>query len=317
MEKTQSKEKLLPGLCLGTVQLGMKYGINNKEGKPSREKSFAILDLAYKRGIRVFDTANAYGDAEEILGEFITTRKIKDKVEIISKLRPHVISPENAGNAQKILELIEAEIRKSLQRIRRDYLDGYLLHTPEYIYNDKIVAALRACKAKGLVKNIGVSIYEEADALYAVNNAAVDYIQLPYSVFDQRLNKTGFFEAARKNKVKVFARSAFLQGLVFMEKERIPDYLEEAKQHLETFDKIIKQHGLSRTEASLLFSYNNPYIDSVVFGVDNTNQLNEDIDIVQKELKFDECMKELTNRFTNIKKSIIFPSLWKSHPAEE
>jgi len=317
MEKTQSKEKLLPRLCLGTVQLGMKYGINNKEGKPSKEKSFAILDLAYKRGIRIFDTANAYGDAEEILGEFITTRNIKDKVEIISKLRPHVISPENAGNAQKILELIEAEIRKSLQRIRRNYLDGYLLHTPEYIYNDKIVAALRACKAKGLVKNIGVSIYEEADALYAVNNAAVDYIQVPYSVFDQRLNKTGFFEAAMKNKVKVFARSAFLQGLIFMEEDGIPDYLEEAKQYLKTFDSIISNHKLTRAEAALLFSYNNPSINTVVFGVDNLEQLKTDIDIVEKDIDFKDCMNELKDRFVGIKKSVIFPSLWKNQPLKE
>lgn len=286
-------------LVLGTVQLGLDYGINNKRGKPSREDSLAILDRAHEGGIKVFDTAYAYGDAEDILGEWMENRGLKDKVSIISKLKPHTTE-------------VKEEIKKSLERLKRNYLDGYLLHTPEYIYNDAVVSALESAKGSGLVKNIGVSIYEEKDALYAVNSGKIDYIQVPYSVFDQRLNKTDFFEVAKKNNVTVFARSAFLQGLMFMKESEVPEHLSEAKEYLRKFDEITKKHGFSRAEAALLFSLQDPRIDYVVFGVDDVGQLKENLRIAQSPKDFSDCMKELRDKFTDIPKSIVMPSLWKT-----
>ena len=78
-------ENLLNKLALGTVQFGLDYGINNPNGKPTREKSLEMLDYAWQKGIRVFDTAYAYGDAEEILGEFTKTRELGNKIKIITR----------------------------------------------------------------------------------------------------------------------------------------------------------------------------------------------------------------------------------------
>ena len=58
----------LAKLCLGTVQFGMKYGINNQEGQPTEEACFEMLDIAIEKGIDVIDTARAYGTAEIVLG---------------------------------------------------------------------------------------------------------------------------------------------------------------------------------------------------------------------------------------------------------
>lgn len=293
-------------LCLGTVQFGLDYGINNPNGKPSRQRSLAMLDYAYKRGIRSFDTAAAYGDAEEILGEFIRTRKPEDEIFITSKLLPNII-PENEKDVHGI---IKKELKKTLEKLGVQKIYGYYLHTPEYIYNNEIVKALNKCKEEGLVSKIGVSIYEEKDAIFAAN-LPVDIIQIPYSFLDQRLNKTDFFEIAKKNKIEVFARSAFLQGLIFMNDEEIPPKLEKARAYLKEFDEIIGKYGLSRQKAALLFSYKNKNIDHVVFGVDNINQLAEDIDMVEENIDFEKCLDELKNKFVNIEKYIIFPSLWK------
>ena len=57
-------------LCLGTVQFGMNYGINNTLGQPSEEDVFEMLDTAIKNGIHVFDTAKAYGTAEAVLWHY-------------------------------------------------------------------------------------------------------------------------------------------------------------------------------------------------------------------------------------------------------
>jgi aryl-alcohol dehydrogenase-like predicted oxidoreductase len=296
-------------LVLGTVQFGLKYGINNKLGKPSLKRSLSILKYAYDSGISTFDTAFAYGDAEEILGYFFTKYKINKKVSVISKFRANILDDKTLDTKYSILKW---EIEKSLKKLNLDSLDGYLFHTPSYIYDNELVEAMRKCKEEGLTKNFGVSVYEEADALYAVNKAKVDYIQIPYSIFDQRLEKTDFFNIAKKNKVKVFARSAFLQGLILMNKDEIPDYLSVTKDYLETFDSIITKYNYSRVEAALLFSLCNKGIDEVVFGVDTLEQLKQDCSIAKMDKdKFRDCLNELRNNFVKIEKSIIFPSLWK------
>ena len=50
-------------LCLGTVQFGMKYGINNRQGQPSMNDSVEMIKYAVDNGIKYIDTARAYGDA--------------------------------------------------------------------------------------------------------------------------------------------------------------------------------------------------------------------------------------------------------------
>jgi len=290
-------------LCLGTVQFGLQYGINNRCGKPSKQQVFSMLDQALESGIRCIDTAVAYGDAEELLGEYGVGLK---NLKVISKLKPNLIDDDCPDPEQ----VVEQQVRGSLKRLRLDSLDGYLLHTPQNFYNKGIMAGLQKCKEMGLISNLGVSIYEERHALDAAGDGLIDYIQVPYSVFDQRLDRTDFFKIAKRNGVRVFARSAFLQGLIVMEDDRIPDHLNLAREYLKIYDGIIAKYGMSRVQAALLFSYSNPDIDYVVFGVDNTEQLLEDIEIVYSKESFRLCRQELSRSFANIEKSIIFPSLW-------
>src|SRR3989338_7667478 len=122
-------------MVLGTVQLGLDYGINNPRGKPSKNESLAMLARAHEQGIRVFDTAFGYGDAEEIIGEFIMTKKLGDQARIISKLEPNCV-PENSGD---VLRIVESGLRASLRRLGRECIDGYLLHTSYYIFREEIV----------------------------------------------------------------------------------------------------------------------------------------------------------------------------------
>jgi aryl-alcohol dehydrogenase-like predicted oxidoreductase len=300
-------ENKMNKLVLGTVQFGLDYGINNFNGKPTREKSLAMLDFAYEKGVRIFDTASAYGDAEEILGEFMKSRGLTDKIKVITKLKPNIVEESEGDPYDIILE----NLTLSLKKLNREYVDGYLFHTPAYIRNKKLVDCFSKLKDQGLVKNIGVSIYEEDDALYATKLDVVDYIQVPYSILDQRLNKTDFFKLAKENNKTVFARSAFLQGLFFMPENKIPEHLSKVKDYFKDLDEIIAKYGLSRQQIALLFSYQNKNIDHVVFGVDTLEQLKEDVEIVEKNIDCEKCIEELKERFISIEKQIIFPSLWK------
>ncbi len=188
-------------LVLGTAQFGLDYGINNQTGKPSRAESLAMIERAVAAGITTFDTAQAYGDAEEILGEFISSSGLGDKIKIISKLSPNLTN----NNDRNPKEIIEKKIRESLAKLKINTLDGFLLHTPADFYNKGVMEGLKQCRSKGLISHFGVSIYEVQHALDAVSSGLIDYIQIPYNIFDQRLNRTDFFKIARENNVKVFA----------------------------------------------------------------------------------------------------------------
>ena len=286
-------------LCLGTVQMGQQYGIKNELGrKPRLEESFLVLQAAVDSGIDCFDTASVYGDAEEILGGFGISRF---PVKVISKMRAGGINGKN--------EVIE-ELCISLNRLHLKSLYGYLLHSAKDLYSPEILRGLTKAKEAGLTEHIGVSIYEPEDALYAVQSHIIDIIQIPYNVFDQRLDKTDFFEMAEQNHIQVYARSAFLQGLLLMEPDALPSNLQTAQSYLREFREICEQYHFSVLEASLLYSYCHPGISYVVFGVDTVEQLKSNLNIIEKSDDFCLCYKKLYGAFYNIERKLIVPSLW-------
>ncbi len=293
-------------LVLGTVQLGMKYGLNNTHGQPTIDEAFSILDAALASGIDTFDTAFAYGMAEDVLGAWIKERKMRDKIRVISKMRPHALNDYPDGTTA--VDVVMTELKKSLKRLNVESLDGYMFHSPHYIYLKHMVEGMQKAKKEGLVKNIGVSIYDEGEALQAVE-LGVDYVQVPYNAFDQRLDRTEFFDIAKKNKVKVFARSPFLQGLLLMRPDQLPEHLASLAPLLEKFIDIAKRHNLTQTEASLHFVNSACHAEHIVFGVETLAQLTEDISI--KTVQFNSSfVAEIQKTFGNLNRGAINPSLW-------
>lgn len=295
-------------LCLGTVQFGMKYGINNTMGQPSRNECFHMLDVAIDRGIGVIDTAEAYGEAEEILGNYFKKRKNANRVKVISKLRPNLLDPEE----KNVKQIIVNELEQSLKTLSVERLDGFLLHTPEYIYNDRVIEALRFLKEKKLVSNIGISIYEMKDGFEAINTGVIDYIQLPFSVLDQRALKENFFEQAQNAGITLFTRSAFLQGLFMMEFERIPLKIKDAIPYLKIFNELILKYGIDKISALLHFVKSIKEINYLVFGVDNVGELEENIDKWNKSRIPKQLIADIKSSFQYVDKSIILPSLWSN-----
>lgn len=298
---TSQKSKLV----LGTVQLGMKYGLANTHGQPTTEESFSILDAVLAAGIDTFDTAYAYGTAEDVLGAWIQERSLAGKVHLISKMKPHALNDYPDGT--KAADVVRMELEKSLKRLHVDSLDGYLFHSPHYIYLSHMVDGMQKAKEAGLVKNIGVSVYDEAEALQAAE-LGVDYVQVPYNAFDQRLDATDFFNIAKKNKVTVFARSPFLQGLLLMQPSELPEHLVTLRSQLEQFIAIAMRHNLTQTEAALRFSIASR-ADYIVFGVETLAQLKEDVRIGTASPDSG-LIVEMREAFNNLNRGAINPSLW-------
>ena len=174
-------------LCLGTVQFGMDYGIRGKK-KPSFADSMEMLDYALHNGVDTIDTANAYGEAEDVVGTYLERNPgLRQNVRIISKFRPNLL---DEISEEQYYPVMKANLEESLRRLHTDYLDGYLLHSARYVFSDAIIATLQRMKQEGYLKKAGVSVYEVEEAKFGIQRDALDFLQVPYSVLDQRDRKS-------------------------------------------------------------------------------------------------------------------------------
>lgn len=296
-------------LCLGTVQFGMDYGIRGQK-QPSVEQAVQMLDYATQNGINNIDTANAYGTAEDVVGEFLKKKTIpREKLFIISKFRPNLL---DEANEDQYYDIMKANLENTLSRLHTEYLDSYLLHSARYVWNDAIIDTLNRMKNEGYVKHVGVSVYETDEAKKCIERSNVDFMQLPYSIFDQRMKEEGVFELAQKAEypTQIHSRSAFIQGLILMKEDEVPDFLKKAKSIVRKIEELCQQYEISRIELAMSYVKRQDSISHLVFGVDNIEQLQENIALFENSLP-NEIIDEISKEFVDIDTDIVMPSLWK------
>lgn len=252
-------------IVLGTVQFGCDYGINSA-GRPSEHQVGEILKECLCHGVTMLDTSSAYGDSEKVLGHEIPD---KDEFNIISKY-PKCSLPVNK------------KCENSLKDLGVDSLYGYLLHHFQ-IYADypKIWRDFIDLKENGKVENIGFSLYSVGELERILTDGIpFDIVQIPYNLFDRQFEP--YFEILKDKGIKIHVRSTFLQGLFFKDRETLPTPLSPLKKYLIELDEYATNNGLTVAEVALNANLQNPFIDGVLIGVDNKEQLLENIMSIKK-----------------------------------
>ncbi len=285
---------------MGTVQLGLDYGINNQLGKPDLNNSFEILQTAYNSGISFLDTAEAYGDAVDIIGKFHAEKKVE--FNIISKF----------GSIKSETDL-NKNISETLTKLNQNSLYAYLFHSPSDIKKlqtlPKLVSQLNDLKSGGKIKKIGISIYTNDDFEQAIKNPLIELIQFPFNVFDNNNKRLEILKKAKDNGKEVHCRSVFLQGLFYKKPNEIPNKLTPLIPYLEVLNSISKKLNLTITELALNYALSNPYIDKVLIGVDSVNQLNQNISNINFNLTQSDF--KLIDENINIKEEeLLYPYNW-------
>ncbi len=269
-------------LGLGTVQFGVDYGIANDAGQCSPETTRDILAEAKRLGLRMLDTAPAYGQAERALGRYAADEHFR----VVTKTMP---LPGDSVTDREV-EAVGQTFTESLQRLGRDAAYGILIHHAEDLLKpggSKLWEALVRLRAENRVSKIGVSVYEAGQIDRVMERYEIDLVQLPINVFDQRLIQSGHLKSLKEAGVEIHARSVFLQGLLLMTPERIPSFFEPAMPHLRRYHGALEADGISRTEAALSFVRQVPEIDIILVGVDSVKQLRENVAAYQSERAFD------------------------------
>ena len=251
-------------LCLGTVQFGMPYGVTNPVGQVAESEVRSILSLAAEVGIKWLDTAQAYGSAEEVVGRCSPTSAC---YRIISKLPAH--TPP---------DMWEENLKTSLHHLSTDKLDGFLLHGSEDlrgVNGDRLLDWLEGIQKRGLVDRIGISIYD-ADELKGLPLDRLQMVQLPLSLYDQRLLLDGTVSKLESMGISVHARSLFLQGLIVRPSTLWPDFLSpDFREHHQNFQNYLEDQGFSLIEGALAFARSCQPLEALLIGVLTTYELQE------------------------------------------
>ncbi len=293
-------------LCLGSAQFGMHYGITNRYGRPKSKEVREMLIYAENEGVKYIDTAQAYGDSEVIIGENINR---KSSLSIITKIP----SLYDALSGNDIFNVLDSIFKSSLIRLCSSKIDGLLLHeASDFLHpnSSALLDWLESLVERKLVNKIGVSIYESFELEY-LPIEKLNLIQLPISLFDQRLLFDGTISALKNQGIKIFARSIFMQGIILNESNRLPDFFsKDFIQHHSKFLEVLENDSLNSLEATFIFLERIESLDAFILGVNNMTELKSIINTWKKfkdgKFEFD---KTLSNWHWN-RKSDIDPRLW-------
>ena len=261
-------------LTLGTVQLGLSYGINNEKGMPSFEESSAILDTALREGIVSFDTARGYGDSELVLRRFFECDP-RERT-FITKVVFRDVDKSEVRN--KLFSLT----RESIDRLGVDRIPFLKLHNQDMLeqYGDTLIYAMQDLKREGLVDGIGVSFSDKSHLRELTDGVGFDCVQLPANILDSREIVDGSVKRLADSGCAVFIRSVYLQGLFFKDTNTLPESIRSAKAPLDKLHSLARDAGVSMAELAITFIRDTDGIASLILGCDNPAQLLESISLI-------------------------------------
>lgn len=293
-------------LSLGSAQFGLDYGITNKDGKVKEKNIKKIIDLACKQNVCMIDTATSYGSAEEVLGRLLP----KDRdFKISTKLTSQISKSFTKNDKSKW----EGALLKSFKNIRKDSFDSLLIHNPQdlkKIGSEYLINWLISIRERGLVKRIGVSIYEAKDLLN-IPREILNLVQLPLSLYDQRMINNGTIKNLKNQGIDIHARSIYLQGLVLLPSNKWPNWInKKSTLKQEVLEETAKKKSCELIDLAVGFAKCQKELEAIVIGVCDEQQLNSLLKAYTKRNPWISSKNEWSNWSSN-DKELIDPRLWK------
>ncbi len=173
----------MTGLRVSEMALGT-WGIGGAgwDDVPVEKRQDAIK-AAYECGINFIDTAPAYnaGAAERHVGEVLSELGVRDKVVISTKCGTKYVDGSYIRTCRS--EDIKRQIHESLDNLKTDYIDIYLIHWPDPNVSFKeTMTLLQSYKDQGMIRHIGVSNFDISQMEEASQYAPIEVYQPQYSM---------------------------------------------------------------------------------------------------------------------------------------
>jgi aryl-alcohol dehydrogenase-like predicted oxidoreductase len=282
-------------IILGTAQFGLNYGINNTSGIPSQHEVFKILDYALEQQIRILDTADAYGKASEIIGNY-------------NALNPgrFLVNTKFISGSIPLTEQIE----KSIAILKVDHLNVLFYHCYSDFINFPLKQKeLESLKKGGKISKIGVSVYDNKEFKTAIESEIIQVIQFPFNMLDNLFQREYLIKYAKVKGKELQSRSVFLQGLFFKPLNDIPPKLASLKPYLERLANMSEIYNIPIGTLALSYALQQTGIDNVIIGVDNLLHLKQNLRAFKKTIPYE--IYNLINRIRVKEKDLLYPKNWR------
>jgi aryl-alcohol dehydrogenase-like predicted oxidoreductase len=245
-------------LAIGTANFGNQYGIN--KAKLTFQEIKKILNFAKKKNIKYLDTSFNYGDSIKILSKF----NLKDF---------HISSKFFITKESKIDSVI-SQIKSNLKILKIEKFENLMIHNFYQLTKKEIIKnipLLLIIKKEKLTKNIGISVYDpkELDVTWGIWRP--DLVQFPLNILDRRFLNSKWIDKLKNNKIKIHARSIFLQGLLL--NNTIVNRM--SKKYIKNFSTWSLNNKIKKSEACINFIKSIKKVNRVILGVENSYQLSE------------------------------------------
>lgn len=249
---------------LGTVELGMAYGIPT-EGPPPRvseAEAGRLLNQALDLGINFIDTARAYGDSEEIIGRALKTRR-REYI-LASKVSCGTQADQRSG---ALHARVTESVQQSLRALQTDAIDLMQLHsaTANDIRQGELVGILQDLQKAGEIRFLGVTTYGEEAALAALDDSRYACIQIAYNLLDREAEES-ILPRAQEKDVGVVVRSVLLKGALTHRYRCLPSELGELRSAVEQLSALAEAAALSLPEFAYRFVLAHPAVGTALVG---------------------------------------------------
>lgn len=283
-------------LVLGTVQMGLDYGINNTSGKMTSTEAMEVINTAHTAGVEYLDSAAAYGSSEEVIGHYNESYKAK-RLKIITKLMHD--------------QEVSSSVTASLDKLKCDKIDVLLFHSFEhYKSSTQSRHTLERLLSTSKVGRVGVSVYTNEEAVSLLNDPLVTIVQAPFNLLDNENLRADTFKKLKAAGKEVHTRSVFLQGLFFMVNDKAPTFLKPLFNYLSKLEEIVLNYQLSIGQLALGYALSQEYIDKVLIGVDSHAQLQQNLGLIEQGVPR-EAIEQVSDQINVKDKDYLNPSKWR------
>ena len=195
--------------------------------RDDKDTAVAILRRAYEGGMTFFDTARAYSDSEEKVGEAF--HGMREKVYIATK------------TAAKTPEQFWEQLETSLRMLQTDYIDLYQFHCVGQCYKPGDGTGMYECmleaKAQGKIRHIGVTAHNIEIAMECVQSGLYETMQFPFSYLSSE-KEIALVQACKEANMGYIAMKGLAGGLIHDSKA--------AMAFMTQFDNVLPIWGVQR-----------------------------------------------------------------------
>jgi predicted oxidoreductase len=275
----------------------------NPPGADNADGRRAVI-AAYEAGYTLFDNANIYGrgEAEKIFGAALREISgMRERVVVVTKCGVRHAGDPNPDSPHRwdfspgyIIESCE----QSLQRMRIDSIDLYLLHRPDFLADPEAIAkAFSELKQAGKVKWFGVSNFRPTllTALQAACPMPLIAHQVEISLAKLDPFTDGTLDQCLIEKITPMAWSPLAGGLIGEGAKRLlpAQQTYRPEKFLPALEAIATERGASRTVIALAWLLKHPGRIAPVIGSVNPDRIREAVKATEIELTHEEWYRLL------------------------